>query len=201
MLKKILLGGAAVVALLLIGFLAVVGMQPAEFRIARSLAMAAPPERVFEQVNDLRKSPDWSPWIKLDPNIKNSFEGPESGEGAIYKWSGNDEVGEGSMTIVESKPNERVRMKLTFLRPMEDTAEAEFTLKPEGEKTSVTWSMSGKHNFLSKAVCLFMDMDKMIGDKYEEGLASMKQIVEAPQPAAKANEISQPVSPAAISSP
>jgi len=180
--KKNLLGAAALLALLVLGFLAVVAMQPSEFHISRSLAMAAPADKVFEQVNDLHKSPDWSPFIKMDPNIKYSYEGPQSGEGAVYKWSGNDEVGEGSMTIVESKPNELVRMKLQFVRPMTDTGEAVFTFKPEGDKVTVTWAMNGKNGFLKKAICLFMSFDKIIGGKFEEGLASMKKIVETPAP-------------------
>jgi|SRR5262245_17386554 len=191
MLKKILLGGTVALVVLILAFLAIVAMQPAEIHIARSLAMAAPSDKVFEQVNNLHKSPDWSPFIKLDPNIKYSYEGPESGEGAVYKWSGNDEVGEGSMTIVESKPNALVRMRLQFVRPMQDTAEAVFTFKPEAEKTNVTWAMNGTNGFVKKAFCMFIDMDKMIGDKFTEGLTSMKQIVEAPPPAAK-DEVPKP---------
>jgi hypothetical protein len=124
---------------------------------------------------------DWSPWAKLDPNAKNSFEGPESGEGAIFRWAGNDEVGEGSMTITESKPSELVRLKLAFVKPMEDTSDTEFTFKPDGERTMVTWTMSGTYkDFMSKAICMCMNMDKMVGGKFEEGLASMKAIVEKP---------------------
>lgn len=182
MLKKILLGAVVLLVVLIVGFVAVVAMQPSDVHISRSLTMAAPPDKVFEQVNNLHRSPDWSPFIKLDPNIKYSYEGPESGEGAVYKWSGNDEVGEGSMTIVESKPNELVRMKLAFVRPMEDTSEAVFTFKPEGEKINVTWAMNGTNGFVEKAFCMFVDLDKMIGDKFLEGLESMKKIVET-QPA------------------
>jgi hypothetical protein len=179
MVKKIVFGFVAVVLVVLAVLAVVIARQPSEVQISRSLAMAAPPDKVFEQVNNLHKSPDWSPFIKLDPNIKSSYEGPESGEGAVYKWSGNDEVGEGSMTIIESKPNELVRMKLAFVRPMEDNAEALFTFKPEGEKTNVTWSMTGTNSFIEKAFCMFVDLDKMIGDKFEEGLVSMKGIVES----------------------
>jgi hypothetical protein len=179
MVKKILLGLLAVVVVVIAALAIVVALQPSEVHISRSMAMEAPPDKVFEQVNNLHKSPDWSPFIKLDPKIKYSYEGPEAGEGAVYKWSGNDEVGEGSMTIIESKPNELVRMKLAFVRPMEDTAEALFTFQPEGEKVNVTWSMNGTNGFIEKAFCMFVDMDKMIGDKFEEGLASMKEIVES----------------------
>jgi uncharacterized protein YndB with AHSA1/START domain len=154
--------------------------------------MAAPADRVFEQINDLRKSPDWSPFIKLDKQIKYSFDGPQTGVGAVYRWSGNDEVGEGSMTIVESQPNELVRMKLQFIRPMEDTAEAVFTLQPAGDRINVTWTMNGTNSFVEKAFCLFMDLDKMIGDKFTEGLTDLKKIVEAPPADAQEKGLQNP---------
>ena len=159
-------------------FAGVVAMQPSEFLISRSATMNAAPAAVFAQVNDFHNWEAWSPWAKLDPNAKDTFEGPASGEGAIFRWAGNDEVGEGSMTILESKPNERIRIKLAFIKPMEDSCDTEFTFQPEGQGTKVTWTMSGTHNFLGKAVCLVMNMDKMVGDKFEEGLASLRAVAE-----------------------
>src|SRR5262245_18491364 len=179
MLKKTLLTVAAILAVLIGGFLIAVAMQPAEYRVERSAKMAAPPEEVFEQVNDFHKWDAWSPWVKIDPNAKSTFEGPSSGERAIFRWAGNAEVGEGSMTIIESRPHEYVGIKLAFLKPFEDTAHVEFKLKTEGDQTHVSWAMAGKNNFIGRAICMFMNMDKMIGDKYAEGLASMKKIVEA----------------------
>lgn len=183
MVKKALLGLVAVIVVVT-GMLAIViAMQPSEFHIKRSLAMKAPPEAVFAQVNDFHKWDAWSPWLKVDPNAKGTYEGPESGDGAIFRWAGNDEVGEGSMTILESKPNDLIRIELHFIKPFEDTAATDFLFEPAGDETKVTWTMDGKHNFISKAMCLFvMDMDQMIGSKYEEGLASMKKIVEAAPP-------------------
>jgi len=175
MFKKILL----VLVLMIAGFAAYVAMQPDEYRVERSATMAAAPAEVFAQVNDFHKWDVWSPWVKLDPNAKVSYEGPASGAGAIFRWDGNAEVGKGSMTILESKPNELVRIKLDFVKPMEDTATTEFTLKPEGENTVTTWSMYGTRDFIGKAVCSVMDMEKMIGGNYEEGLANIKRIVEA----------------------
>ncbi len=180
MLKKIVLLLLAVIVVLAI----VVAMQPNTFHVARSATMAAPPAAVFAQVNDFHNWQEWSPWAKIDPKAKATFEGPAAGKDAVFKWDGNDEVGKGSMTIVESKPNELVRIRLDFEKPMQDTANVEFTLKPSGEKTDVTWSMSGDNNFVGKAMCLVMNMDKMVGEKYAEGLASMKKIVEAPPKAA-----------------
>jgi polyketide cyclase/dehydrase/lipid transport protein len=161
-------------------FVVVVALQPSEFHIERKATMAAPRAAVFAQVNDFHNWESWSPWAKLDPNAKNSFEGPSAGNGAILRWAGNSDVGEGSMTITESRSNEVIRIRLDFIKPFEDTSNVEFTFKPEGDKTAVTWSMDGKNNFIAKAICLFMSMERMVGDKYEEGLANIKAIVEAP---------------------
>ena len=173
MLKKILLGLAAVI----IVFLIVVALQPADFRISRSAVIAAPPAAVFEQINDYHKWDAWSPWAKLDPNAKNSFEGSASGVGAKFSWAGNNDVGEGSMQITDSKPNERVVMDLVFLKPFAATNTTEFTLKPEGNGTAVTWSMAGKNGFIGKAAGLFMNCDKMVGTQFEKGFENLKSIV------------------------
>ncbi|MEX2025792.1 MAG: SRPBCC family protein [Pirellulaceae bacterium] len=181
MVKKILLWTAAILAVLIIGFLVVVAMQPDDFVITRSATIDAPPADVFPHVNDLHQWQAWSPWAKLDPSAKNTFEGPSAGAGAAFSWSGNDKIGEGKMTITESKPNELVRMKLEFVRPMEDKADTDFVLAPAGGKTDLTWTMAGKNNFMGKAFCLFMDMDAMVGGDFEEGLANLKKIVEVEQ--------------------
>jgi hypothetical protein len=160
-------------------FVVVVAMQPSEFRIVRSATISAPAPAVFAQVNDFHNWEAWSPWAKLDPAAKAIFEGPRAGRGAIFRWAGNEEVGEGSMTITESRPSDLIRIKLEFLKPFEATNTAEFTFKPEGNQTAVTWSMEGQNNFIAKAVCLFMNMDKMVGGQFEKGLASMKSVTEA----------------------
>ncbi len=179
MLKRILIWTGAIIVLLVIGFAIVVAMQPEDFRVERSARMAAGADEVFAQVNDFHKWDAWSPWLELDPNAKTTFEGPTAGEGAVFRWSGNDQVGEGSMTIVESRPDERIRIKLEFVKPMQDASDVEFKFQPDGDQTKVSWIMSGKkEDFMSKAVCLVMNMDNYIGGKYEEGLANMKRIVE-----------------------
>jgi uncharacterized protein YndB with AHSA1/START domain len=114
------------------------------------------------------------PWAKLDPNTIYTYDGPTEGKGASVQWSGNSNVGKGKMTILESQPNELIRIKLEFTEPMEDTSTTEFTFKSEGTQTVINWRMFGKHTIMSKGMCLFMDMDKMIGNDFEKGLASMK---------------------------
>lgn len=169
-----------VLAVALIGLLTVVALQPPDFRIARTLRMASPPQAVFNEVNDLHRWEAWSPWAKLDPDMKQTYEGPPAGAGASSAWTGNKEVGEGRMTISESRSPEFIRVQLEFLKPFKAVNQAEFTFKPEGEQTVVSWSMTGQKNFMVKAVHLFMDMDKMIGGQFEQGLAQLKAVVEAP---------------------
>ena len=175
MLKKILIA----LALIVIVFLIVVAMQPADFRITRSATIAAAPAAVFAQVNDFHKWEAWSPWAKLDPAMRTSYGGPAEGPGAIYTWSGNSQVGAGRMTITESHPPDVILIKLDFLKPIAATNTAEFAFKPESGQTGVTWTMTGTNNFVGKAVCLFMSMDKMVGGDFEKGLAQMKALLEA----------------------
>jgi Polyketide cyclase / dehydrase and lipid transport len=176
MLKIVLITLAVILVVLAV----IIALQPADFRVARSTAISAPPPAVFAQVNDFHKWEAWNPWGKIDPAMKQAYEGAPVGPGASYTWAGNNEVGEGRMTITESRPNELIRVKLEFFKPFAATNTAEFTFKPEGNQTAVTWSMFGEKNFMAKAVHLFMNMDKMIGGQFEKGLASLKAVAEAP---------------------
>ena len=177
--RKKLLIGLAVIAALVGVFLVMVFMQPSKLHVERSIVINATTASVFAEVNDFRRWDNWSPWAKLDPNVKNSFKGPKMGKGAMFHWDGNDDVGEGSMEIVASEPSERIAIDLRFIRPFEDRSDVQFHFKPQGEQTEVTWTMEGENNFVAKVMCLFMDFEKMIGADFEKGLASMKQSVES----------------------
>jgi uncharacterized protein YndB with AHSA1/START domain len=174
MVKKILLALAAA----LVVFLAFVATRPPTFHVERSITLAAPPERAFAQVNDFHAWAAWSPWDKLDPQMKRTFEGAPAGVGASYSWVGNKQVGEGRMTIEKSEPARLVSIKLEFIKPFEATNTATFAFAPDGAGTKVTWSMDGNNNFVGKLFSVFMDMDKMVGGDFERGLASMKTIAE-----------------------
>jgi hypothetical protein len=181
MLKKLLLGALVVIVVVVAIFCVVVAMQPAHYRVERSATMNAPPSVVFNQVNDFHKWDTWSPWAKLDPNMKTAFEGPPAGSGAVYSWTGNSDVGEGRMTITDSKPAELVKIKLDFIKPFAATSDTVFSFKPQGNQTAVTWTMDGENNFIGKAFSLFMNMDKMVGGDFEKGLAQMKTVSEKAQ--------------------
>ena len=172
MFKKMLLAVAAVA----IAFVTYVALQPPQYLVVREATMAASPAAVFDQVNELKKWETWSPWAKLDPNAKSAYEGPSAGKDASHSWSGDDKVGEGKMTITESKPTGLIRIKLDIVRPYPGTSDASFAFKPQGDKTLVTWSMAGEQGFVERAIFAVMglSMDKMIGADFEKGLASLK---------------------------
>jgi hypothetical protein len=175
MLIKIVIGVVVVIGV----FAVIVAMRPSDFRVERSAVVSAPAPVVFAQVNDLHNWDAWSPFAKLDPAAKQTFEGPRAGTGAALAWAGNRQAGEGRMTITESRPYELIRFKLDFVKPFAVTNTAEFTFTSWGDQTAVTWSMSGRQNFMAKAFCMFMSMDKMVGGEFEKGLAQMKSVAES----------------------
>jgi len=175
MVLKILVSVAVIVG----GAVALIAMQPSEFRVVRTATMRAPVSAVFAQINDFHNWQAWSPWARRDPAMKQTYEGAAAGEGAIYSWVGNREVGTGRMTLVESRPGERIRINLEFFEPFAATNTAEFNFKPEGNGTTVTWSMTGRKSFVAKAIGLVMNMDTMIGGDFEKGLAAMQSVAEA----------------------
>jgi hypothetical protein len=166
------------IAFIAIIFFVVIAGRPDEFVVTRVARMAESPAMVFAQVNDFHRWEAWSPWAKMDPNCKNTFSGAPAGKDAGFAWDGNKKVGAGRMTILESRSADLIRIKLEFLKPFKANNTAEFTFKPEGSQTVVTWSMAGKNNLFFKVFGLFMDCDKMIGKDFEKGLAAMKSVVE-----------------------
>ena len=182
MLVKILIGVAGVLVL----FAAVVATRPSASHVERQLEVAAPPDLVFGVLNDLHQFAGvlvlfGTPWEKLDPNMQKSFNGPAAGVGQSYAWNSNKEVGKGQMTIEESVPNQKVGIKLEFVKPMKSTANCALTLAEAPTGSLVTWSMDGNHNFVGKAIGMFMNMDQMLGTDIEKGLAQLKTVAESKQ--------------------
>ncbi len=176
MLKKILLGLLVLVVILA----AVIATRPADFRVTRSKTMAASPEAIYANLTDFRRWAQWSPWEHRDPAMKREFSGAPSGTGAKYAWAGNSDVGEGRMTITDARPSERVAILLEFDEPMAATSNTEFKLTPSGSGTNVEWTMSGRNNFLAKGMTLFMSMDKIVGNDFEQGLAKLDSVSRIP---------------------
>jgi uncharacterized protein YndB with AHSA1/START domain len=176
MLKKILIGLVVVVAL----FLGYVAMKPSEFHVVRETTINAPAEVVFVYVNSPRKMDIWNPWMKMDPAIKASYSGPESGVGAGSSWEG-PKMGSGSATVIDSVKNSLVRTRLDFLKPFKSTSITEFSLKPNGKQTTIAWSISGHSAFIPRIFCTLMahGYEDMMGGTFEKGLVDLKTLAES----------------------
>lgn len=169
---------ATVIVVLVAGVLAYAATQPDVFRVRRSANIKAPLEKIFPYINDLNRFSTWSPYEKKDPGMKKSYRGPTAGKGAVMEWDGDKNVGQGRIEIVESSPSSNVTMNLDMLRPFAAHNLVEFTLEPNGDSTRVTWAMQGKVPYLAKIVHVFVNVDKMVGTDFENGLADLKTIVE-----------------------
>lgn len=154
-------------------------LRPNHFKISRSILVSSPAKACFDQVNNFHQWEKWSPWAKLDPNMKTLYEGPDSGEGAVYSWNGAGKVGAGKMTVVKSQPAQLIEIQLDFLRPMKVTNQTLFTFEPEGNGTRVNWSMTGRNNLVAKVFHLLMNMEKMVGPDFEKGLEGIKAAAES----------------------
>ena len=179
MLLNILLvvGGLIVAGVVVV--LLIAATKPNTFVVQRGTTIQAPPERVFPLINDFHNWLAWSPWEKLDPDLRRTHDGPPNGKGAVYAWEGNKKVGQGRMEITESVPPSKVAIKLDFIKPFESHNTADFTLDRRGDGTHVNWAMTGQQPFLFKVMTVFMSIDKMIGKDFEAGLANMKAKAEA----------------------
>lgn len=164
---------AVVLVVLLAAFAIFAATRPTDFRVSRSRALAAPAEVVHAYVNDFHKWPEWSPWEKLDPTMRKEISGAPTGPGATYYWTGNNKVGEGRMTITDSRPPQSVTLRLEFMRPWKAVNTTQFDFVPSGAGTNVTWAMTGQNNFMAKAFGVFMPLDKLVGADFERGLASL----------------------------
>lgn len=167
-----------VIVVLAVVILVYAATKPDSFRIVRTATIKATPEKIFPLINDFHKWGSWSPWEKLDPAMKRTFSGPDSGKGSIYAWEGNSQVGKGSMEITETIPPSRVTLKLEFEKPMEGHNVTDFTLAGKGDSTLVTWDMHGPSPYLAKVLGIFFSMDKMIGRDFDAGLANLKAVAE-----------------------
>ena len=152
--------------------------RPKTFRVERQLAMNAAPEAVYAQIADFHHWMAWSPWAKLDPAMKNTYSGNESGVGAAYAWAGKGKVGSGKMLIREAQPGALLEIQLDFIKPFEGHNVARFSFTPQGEGTLVIWAMDGPQPLLGRVMGLFFNLDAMIGKDFEVGLANLKSLVE-----------------------
>jgi hypothetical protein len=177
MLKAALL----IAAILAIGIAGVVAYaavtQPDTFRVQRAMTINAPTDKLVGILSDLRRGSEWSPYEKKDLAMKKTFSGPATGPGAKLAWDGNKEVGAGTLTVKDVTPN-KVTLDLEMIRPMKASNVVEYTLAPQGGATTMTWALHGPMNIMSKVMCTFMSLDRMVGGDMERGLQDLKAVAE-----------------------
>ena len=162
---------------MLILFLAIIA--PKSYSVSRTIEIAKPKTEVFENLKFLKNHDAWSPWNKRDPNMEKKFTGTDGEVGATSYWNGNKDVGEGAQEITKIVDGARFESDLRFFKPWKSTSDAYLTTESIGaDTTKVTWGFSGKNTFPNSIFMLFMNMDKAVGGDFEEGLASLKSILE-----------------------
>lgn len=174
MFKKI----ALVLAFLIAGVLGYVALQSPDYIVSREITINAPAEKVFPYLNNTKLAEEWGPWLDVDPEAKMTYSGPDEGVGSRSSWTGGKQLGTGSATITESVPNERVLIKLEYTEPMVMTQDSTYSIRPAGDQSIVTWKVEGKNSFIGRFMCLFFNMDKVVGGMFEQGLSKLKTLVE-----------------------
>jgi uncharacterized protein YndB with AHSA1/START domain len=169
---------AIVLAIAIAIVLILAASKPDTFQVRRSATIKAPPEKIYPLISDFHQWKGWSPWENKDPAMQRTYSGAAAGEGAVYAWEGNKNVGSGRMEILEASAPSKIVIKLDFLKPFEAHNTAEFTMLPQGDATNVTWLMHGPAPFISKLMHVFMNIDRMVGKDFEAGLANLKRLTE-----------------------
>lgn len=172
----------AVVGAVLVAGIAVVlilaAMKPDQFRVQRSAAIKAPPDKIYPLISDFKAWTAWSPYENKDPGMKRTYSPATSGKGAMYAWEGNGNVGAGNMLITDAPAPSKVALDLNMTSPLTAHNKVEFTLVPAGDATTVTWSMRGATPYWAKVIHVFFNMDKMVGGDFEAGLVNLKTVAE-----------------------
>jgi hypothetical protein len=155
---------------------------PKEVKAERSIVIHAPLETVKEKLGDFKYFHDtWSPWTKRDPKMTTEYSGTPGQPGHMHRWAGNRDVGAGEMELAEYS-GDTIIQKLRFEGQPE--SKAWYIVKKEGEATVVTWGLGFKVGFMRRTPMLFINMDKMMGKDFEEGLQNLKASIEGEKAAA-----------------
>ena len=166
-----------IIVVLIGGVLAYAAVRPDTLHVQRTTSIKAPPDKIVANITDFHAWGAWSPYEKKDPAMQRTYSGAPKGTGAIYEWKGNSDVGQGRMEIAEASPS-KVTIKLDFLKPFEGHNMATFTVEPKGDVTTLTWAIDGRSAYPAKVIGIFINMDNMIGNDFDAGLANLKAIAE-----------------------
>lgn len=169
---------AVVLAIAIAVVLVLAATKPDTFGVQRAAIVRAPPEKIFPLISDFRQWGSWSPYEHKDPAMKRTYSGAVRGNGAVYAWEGDSNVGSGRMEILDAAAPSKIVIKLDFSTPFEAHNIAEFTMLPQDDATRVTWRMHGPAPFMARIMHVFINIDKMVGKDFEAGLANLKRLAE-----------------------
>jgi len=166
-----LLGFLLLVILIYCGLCAI---GPKNFNTERSLTIDAPKNMLFNMVNDFKVWEKWSPWYDKDPAMKVEYGPTTQGVGASYSWSGNEEVGAGTMTAIESSVGAIHKSKMVF-EGFDEPSTAEFNFNDKEGKTEVVWKHYSESDlpFLIRGYMLITGAKKKMEKDFENGLNKM----------------------------
>ncbi|UVK39695.1 SRPBCC family protein [Mesorhizobium sp. AR10] len=167
-----------ILVVLIAALLIYAATRPDSFTVSRATSINASPEAIFPMINDFRRWSLWSPYEKLDPEMKRTFSGNDSGKGAAYAWHSGGKAGIGRMEITNSVPSSLIALKLDFEKPFKANNTVDFILTPSGNATAVSWAMHGRYPFIAKLMGVFMNFDRLVGKDFEVGLANLKNAAE-----------------------
>lgn len=165
----------------LAGFILVGLSLPSDWEAEATVTIAAPPDRVYAQIGTLRAWEHWAVWFEHDPDMEAHYEGPPTGADAVFRWSGDNTVGQGAFRVTSATPDQRVELALS----MQDgrfTAEGPIRLSPADDGTRVVWTFRGdfgkdpfgrfNRRFLEQAVTATL----------QDSLHRLKTYLESPAP-------------------
>ena len=178
MISRMVFKVATFIGFVIAALLVYAATKSPEMSVFREARIQASPEAIFPYINNSKKMNIWMPWKDEDPEVVMNYSGTEEGLGSVSSWDSSGKMGTGSSEVVESIPNESVKTKLIYTKPMAMSQMAEISLIKQGNETIVRWSVRWQANYISRIVCIFMDMDRIIGKSFERGLENLKKQVE-----------------------
>ena len=171
---KIMLWFFAIVFIVLTVTMFILGKK---YHYEKSITINAPQDKIWTHMNSMKALNEWSPFMSLDPNMKQTYSGTSGEVGDTFKWeSDKKEAGTGEQKLIEIVPGQKIKTSLHFIKPNEGQGTSNIILTAEGNQTKVTWDMDTEMNYPTNLMKLFMD--SFMDEAYTKGLNKLKEISE-----------------------
>ncbi len=163
------------VAILLVG---VGQFMTSEFVVERDIVIDAPPERVYDALDDFETFKQWSPWSNVSPPPGFTLAGAFEGRGASLEWeSNNPRLRSGRLEIIDVDPPDRVVIAAQVAGAQDP--EYRFLIAPSGSGSRLTWRYSEQYGWDLVARYLGLASKGWASDDAEQSLANIKELLES----------------------